>query len=183
MHVVTAMPQRDLATRADVAILLQRFYGQVLDDDILAEPFTEIRLHGLDSHLPVMCDFWETVLFRAGVYRGRVVHAHEPVHGRHALTARHFVRWLERWNTAIDELYRGPVAEHAKTQAVRIARAMHRRLTGTDSPELDGLVNQTTPPHPVPPAPRTPDHRTTQQDSSASMTADTPNHHASPVRF
>jgi len=70
------------------------------------------------------------------------VRAHQPVHDRHALTARHFLRWLSLWNSTIDQMYAGPVAEHAKIQATRIARAMHRRLTGNDSEELDILVRQ-----------------------------------------
>ena len=62
---------RDLADRADVEALLRRFYGRVLVDDVLAEPSTDVRVAGLDSHIPKMCDFWETVLFRAGHYRGQ----------------------------------------------------------------------------------------------------------------
>jgi hemoglobin len=129
-----------LAGRADVEALLRRFYGQVLVDDVLAAPFTALQIRGLDSHIPVMCDFWETVLFRAGLYRGSALHAHRHVHQRTSLSGRHFVRWLATWNTTVDEIYRGPVAERAKTQAARIAWAMHRRLTGTDTPELDTLV-------------------------------------------
>ena len=49
-----------------------------------------IRINGLESHLSVMCDFWETVLFRAGLYQGSAVRAHQPVHDRHQLTAAHF---------------------------------------------------------------------------------------------
>jgi hemoglobin len=141
-----AKPARlDLADRDDVEALLRRFYGQVLDDDVLAEPFAEVRMKGLDSHLPVMCDFWQTVLFRAGLYAGSAVRAHQPVHDRHPLNAGHFLRWLELWNATIDQMYQGPIAEHAKVQATRIARAMHRRLTGNDSEELDALVRQSIP--------------------------------------
>jgi hemoglobin len=88
----------------------------------------------------VMCDFWETVLFRAGRYRGSALHAHRHVHHRTPLAGRHFIRWLTTWNNTIDEMYCGPVAERAKVQAARIAWAMHRRLTGTDIPELDAQV-------------------------------------------
>jgi len=130
----------DLRTRADIEALLRRFYGRVLIDDILAEPFTELKIRGLDSHLPVMADFWETVLFRAGLYRGSALHAHRLVHHRTPLSGRHFVRWLTMWNNTVDEMYRGPIAQHAKVQAARIAWAMHRRLTGTNTPELDTLV-------------------------------------------
>lgn len=89
-----------------------------------------------------MCDFWQTVLFHAGLYRGSAVRAHQPVHDRQALTARHFLRWLSLWNSTLDQMYEGPVAEHAKIQAARIARAMHRRLTGNHSEELDSPVRQ-----------------------------------------
>jgi hemoglobin len=131
----------DLANRNDIEALLRRFYGRVLVDDVLAEPFTEVReVTGLDSHIPVMADFWETVLFRAGLYRGSALNAHRDVHHRTPLFVRHFVRWLTTWNNIVDEMYCGPVAEHAKVQAARIAWAMHRRLTGSDAPELDALV-------------------------------------------
>jgi hypothetical protein len=69
VEVLVAEPARvDLANRGDVEALLRRFYGQILADDTLAGPFAEIRMNGLESHLPVMCDFWQTVLFRAGLY-------------------------------------------------------------------------------------------------------------------
>jgi hypothetical protein len=52
------------------------------------------------------------------------------------------VRWPTLWNDAIDHMYQGPIAEHAKVQAARIAAAMHRRLTGTDAPQLGVVARQ-----------------------------------------
>jgi len=130
----------DLAARADVEALLRRFYGRVMADDVLAEPFSELRTKGLESHIPVMADFWETALFRAGLYRGSALQAHRHVHQRIPLNGRHFVRWLTTWNDTVDQMFRGPIAERAKIQGARIAWAMHRRLTGSDTPELDNLV-------------------------------------------
>ena len=130
----------DLASRADVEELLRRFYGRVFVDDVLAEPFIELRAKGVESHLAVMCDFWETVLFRAGLYHGSALVVHRRLHDRHPLSANHFVRWLQLWNAAIDEKYHGPVAERAAIQAARIAKAMHRRLRGVDASELDALL-------------------------------------------
>lgn len=137
------LERADLADRADVEALLRRFYGQVLVDDVLAEPFAEVReVSGLDDHIPVMANFWETVLFRAGLYKGSALTAHRVVHDRTALSARHFIRWLTMWKETVDEMYSGPVAEQAKIQASRIAWAMHRRLTGGDAPELDALLKR-----------------------------------------
>jgi hemoglobin len=128
---------RDLAGRGDIEALLRRFYGKALHDDMLAEPFAEIRARGLESHLPVMCDFWETLLLRTGRYRRNALHAHQYVHHRVPLSADHFLRWLTLWDTTVDQMYRGPLAEHAKIQAARIAASLHRRLTGSHAPELE----------------------------------------------
>ncbi|ETB13971.1 cyanoglobin [Mycobacterium avium subsp. silvaticum ATCC 49884] len=137
---VSGLTMSDLRDRADVEALLRRFYGRALDDEVLAEPFARLRATGLDDHVPTMCDFWETVLFRAGRYRGSALQAHRDIHRRAPLSDRHFRRWLTLWHITVDEMYRGPAADRAKIQAARIAWAMHRRLTGADSPEL--LVTQ-----------------------------------------
>ncbi|MGD1254429.1 group III truncated hemoglobin [Mycobacterium seoulense] len=130
----------DLVDRADVEALLRRFYGRALADEVLAEPFSELRAVGLDSHIPTMCDFWETVLFRAGRYRGSALQAHRDIHRRTPLSNRHFLRWLTIWHDTVDEMYCGAAADRAKIQAARIAWAMHRRLTGLDAPELLATV-------------------------------------------
>jgi hemoglobin len=137
---MTSATTTDISDRDDVEVLLRRFYGRVFTDRTLDEPFAELREKGLDSHLPVMCDFWETVLFRAGLYRGNALVVHRRLAQRHPLHARHFLAWLALWNSTLDEMYSGPVADHAKVQAARIARALHRRVTGRDADELDALV-------------------------------------------
>lgn len=126
----------DLSDRTDVEALLRRFYERALVDDVLWEPFAQLRSTGLAAHIPTMCDFWETVLFRAGRYRGSALSVHRDIHERTPLSADHFIRWLNLWCHTVDEMYCGPAAERAKGQAARIARAMHRRLTGVDAPEL-----------------------------------------------
>lgn len=143
MTELRTLDRADLTDRADVEALLRRFYGQVLVDDVLTGPFTELReITGLDAHLPVMTDFWETILFRVRRYRGRVQDVHGRVHDRTALSTHHFIRWLTTWYDTVDDMYAGPLAERAKTQAARIAWSMHRALTGGDAPEFNALVQR-----------------------------------------
>ncbi len=97
-------PTRDLADRDDVYALLTAFYGQALVDDLLADAFTDIREKGLESHLPVMCDFWETMLLRAKLYQGSALIAHLHVHAEHPLTHEHFTRWLTLWIDTVDAM-------------------------------------------------------------------------------
>ncbi len=138
----TLTTRRDLTTRADLHALLTRFYGQALVDDVLAEPFTDVREKGLEAHLPVMCDFWETMLFNAGSYTGSAMRVHLHVQESHPMTDQHFIRWLMLWDATVDAMFSGPVADQAKAQAGRIAWAMSRRLTGSESAELDALLGR-----------------------------------------
>ncbi|MCV7192078.1 group III truncated hemoglobin [Mycolicibacterium brumae] len=136
------MAKSDIATRDDLYALLSAFYGLALVDDLLAGPFAEIRDQGLESHLPVMCDFWETMLFRERKYRRSALSVHRHVHSEHPLTSAHFIRWLTLWWATVDAMFAGPVAEQAKLFGRRTAWAMHRALVGHDADDLDEFVDR-----------------------------------------
>jgi hemoglobin len=122
--------RKDIRDREDIADLLRDFYGRAFRDPLLGPVFVDVARMNLDAHLPVMCDFWETVLFRAGTYRRNALHPHQRLHGRAHLTQSHFARWLALWQATVDERHTGPKAELAKVQGGRIAGAMSRRITG-----------------------------------------------------
>jgi hemoglobin len=130
------MSRDDIRDRHDIAELITAFYTQVFADDLLGPVFVDIARLDLPAHLPIMCDFWETVLFRAGSYRRNALQVHLDLHMKAHLTADHFARWLELWHATIDARHAGPKAELAKTQATRIAWSMQRRLTGERGTEF-----------------------------------------------
>lgn len=120
----------DLASRADVERLVVAFYETAFRDPLIGPIFTDVAHMDLAAHLPIMCDFWETVLFRSGAYRRNALQVHVALHARHPLTEGHFARWLELWTATVDDRFAGPVADRAKLQAARIAGSMERRLAG-----------------------------------------------------
>jgi truncated hemoglobin YjbI len=120
----------DLVDRADVEQLVVAFYETAFRDPLIGPIFTDVAHMDLAAHLPIMCDFWETVLFRSGAYRRNALQVHVALHARHPLTEAHFARWLELWTATVDDRFAGPVAERAKLQATRIAGSMERRLAG-----------------------------------------------------
>lgn len=129
--------RHDLRDRSDVETLVREFYRRAFADPLLGPVFVDVAHMDLSAHLPIMCDFWETVLFRAGTYRRNAFAVHVDLHRRVALTSTHFAQWLALWTQTVDELYAGPVAERAKTQAARIAGSIHRRLhSATDAQPL-----------------------------------------------
>ena len=131
-----ARPRGDITGRDDIAALLTDFYGRAFGDELLGPVFVDIARMDLAEHLPVMCDFWQSVLFRSGQYRRNALQPHLRLHGKAHLTPAHFDRWLALWHATVDDRHAGPKAELAKLQASRIAGATSRRITGHVSPTL-----------------------------------------------
>lgn len=47
----------DLATRADVEVLVREFYTRAFADPLLGPVLRDVTRMDLAAHLPVMCDF------------------------------------------------------------------------------------------------------------------------------
>ncbi|MHA7271087.1 group III truncated hemoglobin [Arthrobacter sp. HLT1-20] len=120
----------DIADRADILRLVEAFYTEAFADDLIGPVFTEVVHMDLERHLPIMADFWETVLFRAGLYKRNALKIHFDISAREPLTLEHFNRWLRLWSRTVDGLFAGEKAELAKAQAHVIAGSMHRRVSG-----------------------------------------------------
>jgi hemoglobin len=52
----------------------------------------------LPAQLPVMCDFWETVLLRASLYHRNALAPHLDLNTKIELTPVRFTRWLNLWD-------------------------------------------------------------------------------------
>ena len=57
--------------------LITEFYRRAFADELVGAVFTDVARMDLQTHLPVMCDFWETMLFRAGTCRGNAFNDHD----------------------------------------------------------------------------------------------------------
>ncbi|KPI20736.1 hypothetical protein OV450_2044 [Actinobacteria bacterium OV450] len=122
----------DICGRADLAVVLRRFYTEAFADRRIGPFFTEVAGTDLELHLARITDFWERALFRTAGYGRDAFAPHAALHAARAMTAEDFGRWVQLWRAAVDGLYRGPNAERAKATGERIALALHRRLAGPD---------------------------------------------------
>ncbi len=138
---------------ADIAGLVRSFYGRAFADPLLGPVFTDVAHLDLEVHLPIMCDFWETVLFRAGSYRRNAFTVHVDLHRQVQLTPTHFARWLLLWSATVDDLYSGPAASHAKRQGARIAASIQRRLLNNTNIQPLTIGSAPPPNLPVEPGP------------------------------
>src|SRR5688572_20538831 len=121
------MSLNDIENRQDIDLLMKHFYQRAMSDDLIGFIFTDVAKLDLDSHLPVIGDFWETIIFQYGVY---LKHGRNPlqVHGelneKVSLLPEHFNRWLEIFTEVTDELFAGERADFIKLRTRAIASRM-----------------------------------------------------------
>lgn len=125
----TAIERGDIVSRDDIVRLVNGFYDRVRGDDVLGPIFDDVAHTDWDAHLPKMHDFWETVLFSTGSFRGNPLGVHLDLARRVLLGEREFGRWLDLFHDNVDALFRGPRAEEAKLRALRIATVMQMHIS------------------------------------------------------
>lgn len=129
-------PLTDFRDRDDIVLVVTEFYERVFVDELLGPIFVDVAKMDLEYHIPIICDFWETSLFRAGRYQRNALKPHVDLNALVTLEWEHFVRWLELWKSTVDAHFRGPKADLAKRQADRVAGSIHRRLQGESGSEF-----------------------------------------------
>lgn len=119
--------KKDIENRADIDLLMRSFYSRAMKDQVIGYIFTDVAKLDLEHHLPIIGDFWETMLFRTGDY-GRFgrnpLQVHGELNAKTPLLPEHFDRWLEIFETTIDADFAGEVADFLKLRARNIATRM-----------------------------------------------------------
>ena len=114
----------DIQTRQDIELLVDKFYEQVLVDDTIGVFFTEVVQLDWEEHIPIMYDFWETILLDHIVYKGNPMTKHIQLHKQKKLESRHFERWMELWEKTVHRHFDGPIANEAINRAKQIGGLM-----------------------------------------------------------
>ena len=117
--------KRDIETREDLENLLREFYAVAIQDNQIGHHFAELNL---ETHLPIIVNFWEKVLFGKPVYFGNPLAVHQNLHEKSPLKLEHFQRWLEIFEQTVDELFAGEMADAAKLRAKMIAHSLSQNL-------------------------------------------------------
>lgn len=123
---------KDISTREDIETLVSKFYEKVLKDDVIGYIFTEVAHLEWDHHMPIMYDFWETLLLDAQKYKGNPMVKHIQLDKQEPLKSIHFDRWLALWRQTVGENFEGKKADEAIVRAENIARLMEFKVHQRD---------------------------------------------------
>lgn len=116
--------RQDIGTRQHIESFVREFYERVKKDPTIGMIFTEIIKIDWNHHIPLITDFWETILLDNPVYRKNAMEKHFDVNRLISLKQIHFEAWLNLFNATLNDLFRGPVTELAKKRARSIAEIM-----------------------------------------------------------
>jgi hemoglobin len=125
------MSMKEIQTREDIVLLVDTFYKQVLEDELIGFFFSKIAALDLQKHMPTMYDFWESALLGNMVYQGNPMVKHLSLNQKSALKAEHFERWLELWEKTLTENFTGKKADDALLRAKQISGLIQFKIHQT----------------------------------------------------
>jgi hemoglobin len=116
--------KKDISSIADIKLLVNEFYEKVNKDDLLAWIFNDLSKVDWKAHLPIMYNFWSTILLGTKAYKGQPfdVHLYLPV-GKE-----HFDRWVKLFADTVEENFSGEIADEAKSKANSISEIFQYKI-------------------------------------------------------
>ena len=111
----------DIVQRIDVKTLVDRFYDKVKKDKLLGPVFNHVDW---PQHLPIMYDFWSSMLLGDQSYRGNPLQRHLHLQ----IDKSHFSQWLVLFKETVDENFSGEKAEEVKMRAQSIAGIFQMKM-------------------------------------------------------
>jgi len=112
---------QDIVERNDIITLVDGFYNKVQADALLAPLFSHVKW---ETHLPIMYDFWSSMILGEQSYRGNPFQPHKVL----PLNTDHFQQWMNLFYETVDEHFTGPSADEIKMRAQNIARVFQYKM-------------------------------------------------------
>jgi hemoglobin len=120
--------KKDIGNREELEEFLRSFYKKAFADELIGKFFTEVVPLDLATHIPVIADFWEAIIFNKHSYKKNVMEVHRHIHDLSQIKKEHLERWVKIFTGTIDEYFEGSRAELMKQRAASIATLMDIKL-------------------------------------------------------
>ena len=120
--------KKDIETREELEDFLRAFYKKAFADEMIGHFFTEVVPLDLETHIPVIANFWESVVFNKPSYRKNVMEVHRHIHLLSKIKNEHLDRWVKIFTETLDENFEGSRTELMKQRARSIAALMDIKL-------------------------------------------------------
>jgi hemoglobin len=119
---------KDIENQKDLYLLVSDFYKRLLADESISYIFTDVVKIKLEEHLPILVTFWSQAILGTGGYTNNLTQIHLDVNTKEYLSPELFKIWLNHFNNAVNESFKGEKSEQIKTQALSIATIMQIKI-------------------------------------------------------
>ncbi len=72
--------KKDIESREDIEFFIRAFYKKVIVDENIGIIFTQVVPMNWEHHIPLITDFWETILLDNPVYKNNAMEVHYKLH-------------------------------------------------------------------------------------------------------
>ena len=122
--------QNETITKKNIRRMVDRFYSQVIKDELLADFFIDKLGDEMISdewlvHMDLLTNFWASITLGDTAYSGQPVKPHLHMEGLQRVT---FERWLELFYETVDKYYTKEPADIFKAKSENIANNFMRVL-------------------------------------------------------
>lgn len=120
--------RKDIENRSDIELFVRAFYEKIKQNEHIGFIFNDIVDMNWEHHIPLITDFWETILLDNPVYKKNAMEVHYDLNKIVPLKKEYFETWLALFNKTLDELFEGELVTLAKKRAESIAAVMEFKM-------------------------------------------------------
>lgn len=123
---------KEIENRDDISLLVNTFYDKIRENELLGPIFKmHIKKEQWPAHLEKLTDFWVTALFGVNCFKGNPTLKHHIVDKNlnQTISPKHFETWVSLWQTTIDTLFEGELANRAKKASENMAIGQFRAIS------------------------------------------------------
>ena len=111
-------------TPAKIEKLVKNFYSKVNNDEMLGYVFNDVAKVDWQTHIPMLCKFWNSVLLQTGEYRDNAYQKHVDLSAKTKISTKHFERWLAIFTEQVNADFDEDEAKFILSKAHIIARSL-----------------------------------------------------------
>ncbi len=118
----------DIQNQADLYLLVDKFYKNLLNDNRINYIFTDIVKIKIEEHLPILVTFWSQMILGTGGYTNNLTDIHLKVDRLEHLTPKLFEIWINHFNITVDQNFLGKNASEIKLQAKNLSTILQIKI-------------------------------------------------------
>jgi hemoglobin len=122
-------------TTEHIKTLVTHFYQQVQKDEVLGAVFNDVAQVDWEKHIPLLCQFWNSVMLKTNEYHGNAYQKHVLLKELTAIKEEHFMRWLNLFKQEAEKHLPQDAAAEIMQRASLIAESLKFGMLTKDNQE------------------------------------------------